>query len=127
MDKDKILELAGELGNLIAHSDLKKRADEANKALSTDEEALELINGYNDKREAKMSEFAEKQPTAEEAQAVNEYLQTEFNKIAENPVIGEYIQANQEFENVLNQMDQIIKTAISGGCSGSCSSCSGCH
>ena len=129
MSKEQIFEKAKELGELILHSDLRKRADEANKALTADETAVDLINGYNDKRQEKLAQFAEKQPTAEEAKEINEYLQSEFNKIAENPVIKEYIEANSEFENVLAQMDQIIKTAISGGqgCSGSCSTCGGCH
>lgn len=129
MSKEAIFEKAKELGELIAHSDEKARANEANRALTADKTAVDLISGYNDKRQRKMAEFADKQPTAEEAQAVNEYLQGEFNKIAENPIIKEYIEANTAFENVLNQMDQIIKSAISGGhsCGGECSSCSGCH
>lgn len=129
MSKEKIFEKAKEIGELIAHSDEKARAAEANRALTADTGAIDLINGYNDKRQKKMAEFADKQPTAEEAQQINEYLQGEFNKIAVNPVIREYIEANKAFEDMLNQMDQIIKGSISGGhsCGGSCSSCSGCH
>ena len=129
MSKEKIFEKAKEIGELIAHSEEKERAAEANRALTADTKAIDLINGYNDKRQKKMAEFADKQPTAEEAQQINEYLQGEFNKIAVNPVIREYIEANKAFEDMLNQMDQIIKGSISGGhsCGGSCSSCSGCH
>ncbi len=129
MDQEKIFEKAKELGELIAHSDVKARADEANRALTADTEAVDLISGYNDKRQEKLEAFADKQPTAEEAQEINEFLQNEFNKIAENATIREYIEANRAFESVLNQMDQIIKTAISGGhsCGGSCSECGGCH
>lgn len=129
MDAEKIFEKAKELGELIAHSDVKARADEANKALTADTDAVDLISGYNDKRQEKLEAFADKQPTKEEAQEINEFLQNEFNKIAENATIKEYIEANRAFESVLNQMDQIIKNAISGGqgCSGSCSECGGCH
>ncbi len=129
MEQVKIFEKAKELGDLIAQSDLKKRADEANKALTADQEAVALIGGYHEKREEKMAVFKDRQPTAEEAKEINEYLQAEFNKIAENSVIREYIEANQQLENTLNQMDMILRNAISGGhnCSGSCSSCSGCH
>ena len=129
MDQERIFEKAKELGELIAHSDLKARADEANRALSGDEIAVDLISGYNDKREEKMAAFADRQPSAEEAQEVNDYLQEEFNKIAENAVIREYIEANRNLDDVLSQMDQIIQNAISGGhgCGGSCSSCAGCH
>lgn len=129
MDAEKIFEKAKELGELIAHSEIKARADEANKALTADTDAVDLISGYNDKRQEKLEAFADRQPTAEEAQEINEFLQNEFNKIAENATIREYIEANRAFESVLNQMDQIIKNAISGGhsCSGSCSECGGCH
>lgn len=129
MDQDKIFEKAKELGDLIAHSDLKKRADEANRALTADATAVDLINGYNDLREEKMAAFQDRQPSAEEAKEINECLQAEFNKMAKNPVIAEYIEANSMLEQTLNQMDQILRNAISGGhsCGGSCSECSGCH
>ena len=130
MDTEKIFEKAKELAELIAHSEVKARADEANKALSADADAVDLISGYNDKRQEKLEAFADRQPTAEEAQELNEFLQNEFSKIAENATIREYIEANRAFERVLGQMDQIIKNAISGGhgCSGSCSECGGgCH
>lgn len=129
MENEKIFEKAKELADLIAHSDVKKRADEANRALTTDPDAVDLISGYNEKRQEKLDAFSDRQPTAEEAQEINEYLQAEFNKIAENATIQEYIEANRDLERVLNQMDQIIKSALTGGngCGGECSSCSGCH
>lgn len=129
MSQEMIFEKAKELGELIAHSTLKARADEANRALTADAEAVDLINGYNDKRQEKMAAFADRQPTKEEAQEINDYLQAEFNKIAENAVIKEYIEANRDLDRVLSQMDQILRNAISGGhsCGGSCSSCDGCH
>ncbi len=129
MEQEKIFEKAKELGELISHSDIKKRADEANRALTADETAVGLISSYNEVRESKLATFKDRQPTAEEAKEINEFLQAEFNKMAENAVIREYIEANQALEQTLNQMDQILRNAISGGhsCSGSCSSCGGCH
>ena len=130
MSQEQIFEKAKELGDLIAQSDIKKRADEANRALTADSAAVDLINAYNDLRAEKMAAFQDHQPTADEAKEINEILQAEFNKMAENLTVREYIEANQAFERTLNIMDQILKNAISGGsggCSGSCSSCSGCH
>ncbi len=131
MSREQIFEKAKELSDLIAYSDEKKAAQEASRQLMEDEEASALINGYNEKREAKLSEYADKQPTPEEVEQINEYLQLEFNKIMENEVIREYVKASRVFEMLLSQMDNIIKQGVStdggGGCSGSCSSCSGCH
>ena len=130
MSREQIFEKAKELSDLIAYSDEKKAAQEASRQLMEDTEASALINGYNEKREAKLAEYADKQPTPEEVEKINEYLQLEFNKIMENEVIREYVKASRVFEMMLTQMDNIIKQGVStdgGGCGGSCSTCSGCH
>ncbi len=131
MSKEQIFEKAKELSDLIAYSDEKKNAQEASRALMEDKEASALINGYNEKREKKLAEFQDKQPTPEDVEKINEYLQLEFNKIMENDVVHEYVKASRLFEMMLTQMDNIIKQGVSvedgGGCSGSCSTCSGCH
>ncbi|MDO5310966.1 MAG: YlbF family regulator [Clostridia bacterium] len=130
MSKEQIFEKAKELSDLIALSDEKKEAQEASRHLMEDSEASDLISAYNEKREAKLAEYKDKEPTREEVEAINEYLQQEFNKIMENAVIREYVKASRVFEMMLTQMDNIIKQGVSvdeGGCSGSCHSCSGCH
>ena len=131
MSKEMIYEKAKELADLIATSDEKKAAMEASRHLMEDEEASALITGYNQKREEKLAEFEGKQPTAEDVEAVNNFLQEEFNKTMENAVIREYVEASRTFEMLLTDMDNIIKQGINpdgnGGCSGSCSTCSGCH
>ena len=132
MSSEKIFEKAKELSDLIAYSDEKKAAQEASRLLMEDEEASDLISSYNEKREKKLAEFEGKEPTKEDIEAVNEYLQTEFNKIMDNAIIREYVKASRVFEMMLTQMDNIIKKGVSvddghSGCSGSCSSCSGCN
>ncbi len=128
---ETILNKATELGKLIADSDVKKRADEANKALLADAEAAGLIQDYNTKREAKMAEFEGKQPSEDEIKEVGDFLQAEFNKMAQNKIIREYIEANKAFETLLSQMNGILQHFINGeaegGCGGSCSTCGGCH
>lgn len=129
MAKEQIFEKAKELADLIAFSDEKKAAQEASRRLMEDEEATAVINGYNEKREAKLAEYKDKEPTAEEIEKINEYLQVEFNKIMDNEIIREYVKASRVFEMLLTQMDSIIKQGVAveqGGCTGSCSTCSGC-
>ncbi len=131
MSKEQIFEKAQEIADLIAHSDEKKAAQEASRHLMEDKEASELISGYNEKRDAKISEYQGKEPTQEDIEAVNEYLQGEFNKIMKNQIIHDYVQATRTFEMMLSQMDNIIKQGVapehSGGCGCSCDSCSGCN
>ena len=58
----------------------------------------------------------------------------EFEKIAKNPLIAEYLEANREFENMVNQVNAVLEYFITGqeannggGCGGNCSSCKSCH
>ena len=130
MNNEAIFEKARELGELIRESETKKRSDATSKALLEDEEAKSLIDNYNRIREEKMAEYAGKTPTQEEAQAVNDYLQQEFEKLTVNSIIKEYLEAARDYEMLLGRMDGILKHFIAGeqdGCGGSCSTCGGCH
>ena len=127
-NNDAIFEKARELGELIKASDVRQRSEEASKALLSDETAKGLIDSYNKLREDKMAEFTEKQP----AQEVNNVLQAEFEKMAENDIIKEYLEAARSYEMVLGQMDSILKHFIVGEqenqCGeGGCATCGGCH
>lgn len=130
-NQELIFEKARELGELIQASPIKQKADETSKKLLSDAAAKSLIDGYNKIREEKMMEFQEKQPTPEEAQQANRFLQEEFEKIASNETIKEYLEAARDYEMLLGQMDSILKHFIVGeeehNCSGSCSTCGGCH
>ncbi len=131
MNNDEIFEKARELGELIRNSETKKRSDETSKALLENEEAKGLIDNYNRIREEKTAEYADKQPTQEEAQKVNDFLQAEFEELAKNSVIKEYLEAARDYEMLLGRMDGILKHFIVGeheqSCGGSCSTCGGCH
>ncbi|MEG0911520.1 MAG: YlbF family regulator [Ruthenibacterium sp.] len=61
-----------------------------------------------------------------------------YNDIMTNESMAAYNEAKEELEGVVNYINAIINTAVNGGdpmsveapsasCSGSCSSCSGCH
>ncbi|MEG2380653.1 MAG: YlbF family regulator [Oscillospiraceae bacterium] len=128
---EAIIAKAKELGDLIANSPEKVRTDAANKALLEDAEASQLINEYNEKRQAKIAPFETKQPTEEEMKEISDYLQAEFAKMAENATIQEYIEAAHVYEMLIGQTDNILKASINGqedhDCGGSCSTCGGCN
>ncbi len=131
MNNDAIYEKAKELGELIRESEVKKRADETGKALLEDETAKGLIDNYNALREKKTEELKGQDLSKEQAQEVNDYFQAEFEKLAKNSIIKEYLDAARDYEMMLGQMDGILKHFIAGeqdsSCGGSCSTCGGCH
>ena len=59
-----------------------------------------------------MAEFTEKQPTQEEAQEVNNVLQAEFEKMAENDIIKEYLEGEIGYKELAKKYSIPNKCAI---------------
>jgi len=131
MNSNEILELAKQLGMMIAESDEAKALKEAEERHMEDPEAQALMTNYSIRCE-QLSEEANKEGiTKEEYEKINLDAQAEFIKISQNETIKNYLEANQNFSQLINKVNGIIAHFVrgeeSGGCSGSCSSCSGCH
>ncbi len=130
--RNMIIEKAQELGTLIAESAEKARATEAADRMNNDEEAVMLLQTYNENRKAALEKMRGTNPSKEELQEFKAYVQAEFEKIAGNKLISEYIEANKEFDMLVQQVNAVLSYFItgqeeeSGGCSGNCSGCSGC-
>lgn len=132
---ENVFKMARELGQLIVASEEYERARETMDALNNDELAAGLIESYNTKRATKMNGVDINSLSDEEEREINDYLQSEFNTILENPVVKDYIKAQSDYENMVNSVNAILKFYVSGrseqdgdsGCGGSCSTCGGCH
>ena len=131
--RNQIIEKAQELGTMIANSPEAARVTTSADNMNANEEAVSLLKTYNDNRRAATEKLRGTDPTKEELQQFKDYVQAEFEKIAKNPLIAEYLEANREFENMVNQVNAVLEYFITGqessggGCSGNCSSCSSCH
>lgn len=131
--RNEIIEKAQQLGTLIAESEEKNAADAAADRMNNDEEAVALLVKYNENKKSATEKLRGKDPSQEELQEFREYVQAEFEKIAENKVIAEYLEANKKLESLIQQVNAVLSYFItgqeneSGGCSGSCSTCGGCH
>lgn len=130
--RNTIIEKAQELGTLIAESPEKERVSVAGDKMNNDEEATTLLRQYNENRKAATEKLRGKEPTKEELEEYRNYVQAEFEKIAANPLIAEYIESSKEFDNMVQQVNAVLsyfitgQEAAEGGCSGNCSSCSSC-
>ena len=131
--RNEIIEKAQQLGTMIADSQERVRMTEASDKMNANEEAVRLLRTYNDNRKAATEKLRGKDASKEELEAFKEYVQAEFEKIADNPFISEYIEASRDFENMVNQVNAVLSYFITGqekttgGCSGNCSGCSSCH
>ena len=133
--RNTIIEKAQELGTLIADSAEKNRLVDAETAMNNDEEAVNLLRTYNENRKKATESLREKEPTKEELENYRNYVQSEFEKIAENKLIAEYIEASKEMDLLVQQVNAVLSYFITGqeqesaggGCSGNCAGCSSCH
>ena len=99
-----IIEKAQELGTLIAESPEKAAAEIAADKMNNNEEAVMLLATYNENRKAATEKLRGKEPTKEELEEYRDYVQAEFNKIAQNQIISEYIEANKALICLCNRL-----------------------
>ena len=101
--------------------------DQARKANDKDEELQNLIGEFNLARMDLNNEIGK-----------NERDDALYGQIMGNEGMVAYNEAKRECENLVNYIDAIINTAMNGGdpmtvqepsasCTGSCSTCGGCH
>jgi cell fate (sporulation/competence/biofilm development) regulator YlbF (YheA/YmcA/DUF963 family) len=104
-----------------------------------DEELQQLIGDFNLARidlNGELSKAGDK--NQEKITELNTRVNQLYNDIMTNERMVAYNEAKDELEAVINYVNAIINTAVNGGdpmtveqpqggCSGSCSSCSGCH
>ena len=131
MNSNEILELAKQLGMMIAESDEAKALKAAEVRHLQDAEAQALMTNYSIRCE-QLSEEANKEGiTKEEYEKLNLDAQAEFIKISQNDTIKSYLEANENFSGLINKVNGIIAHFVRGedesGCGGNCSSCRGCH
>lgn len=128
---DEILQKAKELGIMIADSKEFAAVKAAEEAQLADPEATRLMMNYANKRDELSQKAAAADVTKEDFEAIKAEAQAEFEKICENANIKAYLEANQKFSSLIEQVNTIIGYFVKGGeasgCGGNCSSCGGCH
>lgn len=125
---NEIFEKARELGALIQESELMKNAKNAEILQENDDTAQELMREYNTKRLDLARDMQNGKITREEAVKQNNEAFDELLK--KSDVIKKHIEAKQEFDGMVNQVNQILNFYITGqdpNCTHDCSTCGGCH
>jgi Uncharacterized conserved protein len=129
--EEKVLEKVRELGQAISDSQTMKKAKDAELAQMVNSEAQQLISEYQENHDKWTSEAKEGGLTKEKLDAVREKIDSEYEKVAAHPVISEYLACKKELDTMISDVNSILNFYITGeeaqeGCSGGCSSCSGC-
>ncbi len=123
-----IIQKAKELGEAIASSEELKKMKDAEIAMMNDPEASMLVNEFNKKQRFYMDMKNRGEELTKEQLAEVKIIE---NKILDNELIVDFFRKQQNFEKILEEINDIIAKSIAGDNNATCndidcSTCSGC-
>ena len=134
------IEAARKLGAAIQADERFAKFEEARKANDEDKELQDLIGNFNITRMEldKILQEGNGNPDEEKVKELNEKLRDSYTKIMMNPLMTAYNEAKMAMDELVNSVNLIIGKSLQGedpfeidteahDCSGSCSTCGGCH
>ena len=134
---DNIIEKTRELAKLIQADPAYKALNDAREKNDNDKELQDLIGKFNLKRIELNQAMSESERNQDKINAVDAELKEIYQKIMTNENMIAYDKATNEMSLIMNKINRIISGAANGedpdtidteaSCTGSCSSCSGCH
>ena len=112
--------------------------DAARRENDNDQELQGLIGEFNLKRLDLNNESAKPEPDTAHVAELNQQVNDLYTQIMSSEGMVRYNTAKKECEAMVSHIDAIINTAMNGGdpmtvqepsasCTGSCSTCGGCH
>ncbi len=137
MENNIIIEKTRELAKLIQADPAYKNLIEAREKNDNDAELQDLIGKFNLKRIELNQAMSEAERNQDKINAADAELKEIYQKIMSNENMIAYDKATNEMALIMNKINRIISGAANGedpdaidteaSCTGSCSSCSGCH
>jgi len=130
---EKVLNQAEMLAEAILESEEYISMRLAEQAAMRDEKATQLVAAYSEKRQAIESLLADANMDHGALANAGKELQDVEREIDECEVLTKMRETNEAFNAMMKKVNAIIRYVVTGeeeqeeGCSGSCSSCSGCH
>ncbi|MCI8496989.1 MAG: YlbF family regulator [Clostridiales bacterium] len=129
--------MARAMGKAIQEDERFQRYEAARQANDSDEALQKLIGEFNLKRIALNTEAGKPERDQEKIARLNDEMKTVYGQIMANENMLAYQSTKEELDALLSKINMIIVGSANGedpdsidtegGCSGSCSSCSGCH
>ena len=129
--------LARELGKSIQQEESYKNLQTAKVKADNDAELQQLIGEFNLKRMDINNEASKADRDSDRLQKLNQEMRHVYAEIMKNENMTAYNEAKTEFDTIVQRVLAIVSQSAEGddpettdytpGCSGSCSTCGGCH
>lgn len=122
---------AQELAQAILDSSVYQRMHAAETKMTSDADAAQAISAFMEKRQAVEKLVGEENVDREALAKAGEAMEEAEKALDEQDTVKEVQAARKDFNQMMENVNQILRLMISGetesnGCSGSCSSCAGC-
>ncbi|MBR1384774.1 MAG: YlbF family regulator [Ruminococcus sp.] len=133
------IDAARALGTAIQQDERYIKFQEVSKASDTDTALQNKIGEFNTLRMELSSEMRKEDKDADKMTSLDNEIKELYDEIMAMPTMTAYNDAKAELDDLLSSINFIISMAANGedpmtcpdhapaGCSGSCSSCAGCH
>lgn len=132
--ENTIYDKARELAYEVLSTDEGKRVAETRYIFDNNEEARQKLLDYNTYREAVNMRVQEGSITEDELKKEGSKLTQMIAELKKNDIINDMVQAESEFNALINRVMTIFRSTITGecednedGCTGSCGTCGGCR
>ena len=127
--REKIVEMAKCLGQIIKEDEKIKALNEAQEAYNQDPDVLLLTTEYTVQQQLLMEEYANANDK-ETIDKINARINAIYNQVLETKAYKAYESAQNEVNELMQLVNDTISAEItgqSGGCTHDCSTCGGCH
>ncbi len=132
-----VIEKARELGKAIQQDERFIRYTKARLANDDDKELQAAIGNFNIKRMELEKAASEENKDEEAVKVLNEELRKVYGEIMSSEPMVEYNTAKAMLDQMMNEVNIVLSKTLDGedpetltvdsGCTGSCSTCGGCH
>ena len=129
----EVMMKAQALAEAIVASETYKTMHELEEQVTQDENATALIATYMEKRQSVELLLRSPEFDAEKVAAAGEELQNAEKAMEECAMVNDMREAQVQFQEMMDNVNRILRLVITGevedaqgGCTGNCSSCSGC-
>ena len=130
----KVNECARALGEAIVASDEYKNMQVTEQAAMSDPKVAELMARYMELKNALGDAMCQPDADAEVISRYGQEMDEVQQQLTAMPAVDAMTNARQQFSELMTQVNHVLEFIItgelpqsSGGCSGNCSGCSGCH
>ena len=129
----KVTDCARALGEAIVASEEYKDMQVAEQAAMNDPAVAEAMSRYLELKEALGNLMCQPEPDPEQIAQYSQQMDDVQRTMNDMPAIDAMTSSRQRFSELMNQVNHVLEFIITGeveqtgGCSGNCSACGGCH